>query len=168
MMRIRSLEKKDIPLRVKWLNNSSVNRLVGDEPGKSTTLTKQQEWYDAYQKDKAKRFFIICEEKIPIGMMGLSNISTQNKNADLFIAIGDDEYRGKGYGKKAMNWLIDFAFRELSLNKINLGVFEENEAAVNLYTRLGFEIEGRMKEEVYFDGKFHTFLSMALFERSRN
>jgi RimJ/RimL family protein N-acetyltransferase len=33
---------------------------------------------------------------------------------------------------------------------------------------MGFEVEGVMKEEMYFNGKFHNFLSMAIFERNKN
>ncbi len=168
MMQIREHKEKDIPLRVKWLNNPKVNKLIGDEPGKETNLQKQKEWFENYEKDENKKFFTICEDETPIGLVGLSNISKNNRNADLFIVIGEDDYRGKGFGKKAMKWILDFAFEKLKLNKVNLGVFEENESAVSLYKTLGFEIEGIMKEEVYFDKKFHNFLSMAIFERNRN
>ncbi len=167
-MKIREHRKEDIPLRVKWLNNTKVNKLIGDNPGQKTTLQKQKEWFKNYQKDKTKQFFTICEDDTPIGIIGLSNISKTNKNADLFIAIGEDNYRGKWYGKKAMNWLLNFAFKKLKLNKVNLGVFEENKPAINLYKSLGFKIEGTMKEEVYFDKKFHNFLSMAIFQKNRN
>ena len=168
MMKIREHTKEDIPLRVKWLNNPKVNKLIGDEPGKETDLQKQKDWFDNYEKDENKKFFTICDNELPIGIVGLSNISENNKNADLFIAIGEDEYRGKGFGKESMKWILNFAFEELKLNKVNLGVFEENESAVMLYKNIGFEIEGIMKEEVYFDGKFHNFLSMAIFKRNRN
>jgi RimJ/RimL family protein N-acetyltransferase len=87
------------------------------------------------KKLKTKIFFTICNDEFPIGIVGLSNINTNNKNADLFIAIGEDEYRGKGFGEKAMEWILNFAFDELKLNKVNLGVFEENEPAVNLYKK---------------------------------
>ena len=165
MLKIREHTKKDMPLRVKWLNNPKVNKLIGDEPGKRTNLQKQKEWFKNYEKDKTKKFFTICDDETPIGIVGLSNISKNNRNADLFIAIGEDAYRGQGFGKKALNWIVDFAFEKLKLNKINLGVFEENKTAINLYKSFGFEIEGFMKEEVYFAGKFHNFLSMAIFNK---
>ncbi|MBU4257010.1 GNAT family N-acetyltransferase, partial [Patescibacteria group bacterium] len=86
--------QKDIPYRVKWLNNPNVNRFVGDEVGQKTNLKKAKEWFADYQKVKNKKFFTICDDFKPIGFMGLSNISKHNKNADLFIAIGEDNYHG--------------------------------------------------------------------------
>ena len=163
MLKIRKHLKQDIPLRVKWLNNPNVNQFIGDELGQKTTIKKEQAWFDSYQRNPAKKFFTICEDKIPIGIMGLSNISDINQNADLFIAIGEDGYRGKGFGRQAMLWLINYGFNKLKLHKLNLGVIKANAPAVKLYLSLGFEIEGEMRDEVYTDGKFLNTYSMALF-----
>ncbi|MDP3043149.1 MAG: GNAT family protein [bacterium] len=166
MIKIRRHLQKDIPYRVKWLSNPNVNRFVGDEMGQKTNLKKEKEWFANYQKAKNKKFFTICDDSMPIGFMGLSNISKPNKNADLFIAIGEDDYHGKGIGKTAMEWIIDYGFNKLKLRKINLGVIKDNIPAVNLYKSLGFITEGKMKEEVFYKGKFHDFLSMAIFNRN--
>lgn len=47
-------------------------------------------------------------------------------------------YRGKGYGRKAMNLLEDRA-KELNAHKIKLHVFGYNRIARELYESLGFE-----------------------------
>lgn len=164
MLKVRPHSERDIELRVKWLNNPKVNRYVGEEIGKKTTLKKQKEWFADYKKDPNKKFFTILFDKIPVGFMGFSNISQVNKNADLFIMIGEDGYRGKGLGEQAMNWLIDYGFQKLKLHKINLGVIKDNKPAVSLYKKLGFAVEGEMKDEVFHDGKYYNFLSMALFK----
>jgi len=168
MIKIRRHLQKDIPYRLKWLNNPKVNKFVGDKIGQKTNLKKQKEWFSNYQKAKNKKFFTICDNLEPIGFMGLSNISKSNKNADLFIAIGEDDYRGKGNGRIAMEWLIDYGFNKLGLHKINLGVIKNNIPAVKLYQSLGFVIEGEMKDEVFHKGKYYNFLSMAIFSRSNN
>lgn len=163
MINIREHKKEDIPLRAKWLSDPKVNKFIGDEIGKSTTLEKEEEWFSKYQQSNDKKFFTILDDDKPVGFMGLKNISVTNKNADLFIAIGEESHRGKGFGKDAAKWLIDYGFSKLKLHKINLGVVKENVATVKLYKSLGFKIEGEMKDEVYGHGKFHDFISMALF-----
>ena len=168
MIKIRKHLEKDIPYRVKWLSNPNVNKFIGDELGQKTNLQKEKEWFANYLKNRNKKFFTICDNSKPIGFIGLSNISKPNKNADLFIAIGEDDYRGKGIGKIAMKWIIDYGFNNLKLHKINLGVIKDNVPAVNLYKFLGFVIEGEMKDEVFYKGKFYNFLSMAIFNRNQN
>lgn len=95
--------------------------------------------------------------------MGLSHIDKMNGNADVFIAIGDDNYRGKGFGTKAMQYLIKYGFTTLKLHKINSGVFSENAPAINLYKKLGFGVEGILKDEVYFAGRYHDQILMSIF-----
>lgn len=168
MIKIRPHQKEDIPYRVKWLNNPYVNKFIGDELGQKTNLKKEKEWFANYQNTRNKKIFTICDGAKPIGFIGLSDISKQNKNADLFITIGEDEYRGKGIGKIAMKWIIDYGFNKLELHKINLGVIEKNFPAVNLYKSLGFITEGKMKDEVFYGGKFYDFLLMAIFNRNQN
>ena len=168
MIKIRKHSEKDIPYRVRWLSNPSVNRFIGDELGQKTNLQKEKEWFADYKKAKNKKFFTICDNFKPIGFVGLSNISKPNKNADLFIVIGEDNYRGKGIGKIAMKWIIDYGFTKQKLHKINLGVIENNVSAVNLYKFFGFVTEGEMREEVFYKGKFYNFLSMAIFNRNQN
>ena len=163
MIKIKPQTRDDIKYRVKWLNDPTVNKYIGDTIGQCTTLKKQEKWFDDYKKVKGKKFFTIYDNDKPIGWMGLSNINKTNKNADIFLAIGEDEYRGKGYGKIALLWLIDYAFKKLNLHKINLGVIENNIFAIKLYKSVGFEVEGKMKDEVWHDGIYYNFLSMALF-----
>jgi len=79
--------------------------------------------------------------------------------------IGEDDYRGKGVGKIAMDWLMDYSFNKLKLHKINLGVIANNVPAVKLYKKLGFKIEGIMIDEVRYKNKYYNFYSMALFEK---
>ena len=165
MIKIREHKKEDVPLRVKWLSDPKVNKFIGDTIGQSTTLRKEKKWFKNYRKDKTKKFFTILDDETPIGFIGFSNINTTNKNADLFIVIGEDGHRGKGFGKDAAKWLIDFGFNKLKLHKINLGVVKENTPAVKLYESLGFKIEGEMKDEVFGHGIYHGFLSMALFSK---
>lgn len=168
MIKIRKHLQRDIPYRVKWLNNPNVNRFIGNELGQKTSLKKEKEWFANYKLDKNKNFFTICDDTKPIGFVGLSNISKQNKNADLFIAIGEDDFRGKGIGKIAIKWIIDYGFKKLKLHKINLGVIKDNTPAVKLYKSLGFSTEGEMKDEVFYKDRYHDFLSMATFNRNQN
>ena len=166
MLKIKNHTRVDLKYRIKWLNNPKVNKYLGDDHIKGTTLKKEKEWFNNYEKDKNKKFFTIYIDKQPIGLMGLSNIDKSNRRADLFIAIGEDDYRGKGYGRPAILWLINYGFNKLKLHKINLGVTEENVPAVKLYKKVGFKVEGRFKDEDFFDNTYHDSLSMAIFNKS--
>ena len=50
----------------------------------------------------------------------------------------DLKYQGKGYGKAALNLLIEKLKKEGKYNKIELEYYEENKAAEKLYLNAGF------------------------------
>ena len=67
------------------------------------------------------------------------------------FVIVDDTKRGKGYGKEMLQLAIKYAFEILKVEKITLGVFENNPAAYACYKSVGFrEIE--MEKPWYYRG----------------
>ena len=56
------------------------------------------------------------------------------------MLIGDKNYWGKGIGTEALNLLVDWAFRNLEISKIDLGVLRDNKAAIRVYEKAGFNI----------------------------
>ena len=166
MLKIRPYSEKDIPLRVKWENNPKVDRFISDEPGRKFTLKDIKAWFQNYRKNRNKKFFTICVGNVPIGWMGITHISKQNQNADLFIAIGEDAYRGRGYGKQALTWLVDYAFQKLKLHKVKADVIDGNRPSLALCKSLGFKKEGYMRDEVRVGGKWHGQYSLVIFAKN--
>ncbi|HEY8804088.1 MAG TPA: GNAT family N-acetyltransferase, partial [Clostridium sp.] len=70
-------------------------------------------------------------------------------------------YQNKGVGTTLMNALIDVADNWLMLVRIELTVFEDNERAINLYKKFGFEQEGIKRLAVIRNGKYENEYLMA-------
>lgn len=49
------------------------------------------------------------------------------------LAIPDPKLRGKGYGREVLNWVLEYAFLQLNLHRVEIGVFDFNENAYGLY-----------------------------------
>ena len=88
-----------------------------------------------------------------------------NRNAVLGIFIGDKEYRSKGYGKEAIELILDFGFNYLNLHEIKLDVMAFNERAQKCYKKCGFKEYGRRRESVYLNGKYYDVISMDILRR---
>jgi hypothetical protein len=93
------------------------------------------------------------DDDAPIGWVALDGIQWQHGTAMIAIGIGDAKHRGQGYGEEAMRLFIDFAFNEMNLYRIGLTVFEYNMRGVKLYERLGFVLEGTLREFMIRDGR---------------
>ena len=97
-----------------------------------------------------------------IGYCGISNISTQNKSAEYFILIGHDEYWNKGIGTQAGIQVMEYGFGVLQIHRIWLTVSECNYGAIGSYEKIGFKVEGRMREACQREGKYHDKIIMGI------
>ena len=70
------------------------------------------------------------------------------------IALGPD-YHGRGFGREAMQLLLNYAFNEVNLHRVQLSVFSYNAGAIKLYESLGFTHEGTFREWMQRDGRRH-------------
>ena len=142
MINFRPHQRTDISYRVKWLNNKNATAYAIDDPNHEATIAEQEDWFNHY-----KTFFTICDDQNPIGFMGLSSIDLEKKTGNVFIMIGEDEYRGKGIGNATLDFLLSSASKELGLTALTLEVNKLNEPAIRLYKSHGFrQIENLGKE----------------------
>lgn len=134
MINFRPLTKEDLPYRIKWLNDSEVNQFLGAVVRDGTDTEFHNKWFESYFADERagkRKIFMILDEEKPIGQVGLLDINQLDKNAELYIVIGEAEYRGKGIGKEAMKFIIDYGFSGLKLHRISLHVHAPNEPAID-------------------------------------
>jgi RimJ/RimL family protein N-acetyltransferase len=91
--------------------------------------------------------------------------NAENRRAELGIMIGEKEYWGHGFGTDTMLTLLRFAFEQMNLHKVTLGVFEFNERGLAMYTKLGFVEEGRFREDLFQDGRYWDLVRMSILRR---
>jgi len=65
-----------------------------------------------------------------------------------------EEWQGRGVGTALMEAVVNFADNWLNLSRLELSVFIDNQPAINLYKKFGFEIEGRSNQFAFRDGQY--------------
>jgi len=80
--------------------------------------------------------------------------------ADFWMAVRDDMV-GQGIGTELLECMLDSADKWLGLRRIELTVYCDNDAAVELYSKHGFEIEGKLIGYAYRSGMYADALCMA-------
>jgi putative acetyltransferase len=96
-----------------------------------------------------------------VGHAGLVHGKGRRSHAGgLFMAVHDD-LCGRGIGTALLAALIDAADNWLNLKRLELTVYVDNEPAIRLYKKSGFEVEGTRRADAFRDGKFVDTLMMA-------
>ena len=81
---------------------------------------------------------------------------------EIGILIGDKEFWNRGYGTDATRALVRWGFDGLNLNRIWLRVYEDNARAIRCYEKVGFRIEGRLRQDRFRDGRYLDTIIMAI------
>lgn len=159
---IRQLELGDEDYLHKWWNNGDMMEHAtfpfGVMQSKESIRRSIEEEIAKNGMFPEKKRFIICRTDTmePIGEMGYSDWSPRNQKCEFGIKICEVQEQGKGYGKDALYHFIDFLFRSLNLNKIELTSMVNNKRAHSLYKKLGFKEIGIVRQG-FFDSRIGAF-----------
>ena len=161
---LRALEKSDInETYLGWINDSEVTRymVTGIFP---SNMERLEEYYQHMTTSPNHVILAIIDKASEkhIGNITLNDINWIDRRANLGIMVGDKDLWGKGYGTEATKLMIQYAFDKLNLHKLWLGVYAFHKAAIRLYEKAGFEVEGCFKNELYRDGKYHDRIVMGM------
>jgi len=163
-VRLRAIEREDIPRFLKWLNDPGVRHYLSMYLPLSRA--QEEEWFERHLSDEGSRVFAIeTAEGEHIGNIGLHDINWKDSSADLGIFIGERGSWGQGYGTDAVRTLLGLAFQEMGLHRISLRVFDFNQRAIRCYQKCGFRQEGCLREAHFTEGRYHDVLLMGILAR---
>lgn len=164
MFHLRELERKDLPAINKWRNDPELIALLG-APFRYINLDVDIKWYESYMGNRgnAVRCAIIEDDSDDIlGLVSLVSINYMNQSAEFHIMIGDTQNQGRGLGTFAVNSMLNHAFNNMNLQRVELSVLEDNTRAKHLYEKCGFVYEGKKRKAKYKNGQFVDMLMYSI------
>jgi RimJ/RimL family protein N-acetyltransferase len=172
-VRLRSVELSDIEELVKGWNNLELRNLVGAASLGPTSRGEEEEWIKNTWKERQERrsFVFAIEEtsnKKLLGTVSLFNCDWINRSATLGIAIYDSENWGKGYGSEAIRLVLDFAFKNLNFNRVELETFDFNERAQRCFRKVGFKEIGGKRKARFIAGAYRDVIVMDVLREEWN
>jgi RimJ/RimL family protein N-acetyltransferase len=125
-------------------------------------------WLNA-NDDRSRVFFAIRSVGDPaiIGYIQIMNVDPVHRSSTIGIRIGDLAHRRQGKGREALSLAIGYCWNHLNLTRIALTVFSHNRQAISLYSSLGFQQEGVLRQANFIDGQWIDVVLMARLHPSR-
>jgi L-phenylalanine/L-methionine N-acetyltransferase len=97
-----------------------------------------------------------------VGQIGLETMQNpRRKHVGLIGMAVKDSHHGQGIGSRLLSSAIDLAENWLNISRVELTVYVDNEAAIALYKKHGFKIEGELIDYAFRNGKYINAYHMA-------
>jgi RimJ/RimL family protein N-acetyltransferase len=141
----------------RWQRDTEFHRLADGDPAELNSEKKIKAWAEKNIESgfnpERYPFSIrtLADDKL-IGFLGLW-LNLIHGEAWVGIGVGEREYWGKGYGTDAMKLGVQFAFMELGMQRVSLGLHEYNVRALKSYEKAGFKLEGRTRQDMLREGE---------------
>ena len=159
------LNTEHISLYTKWSNDPDIRRYSRNVIPWSIDEVKK--WSESEGESvKKKIIFEIWhrKDKKPIGSAGFSFINWFNRNANIFVSIGELDYWEQNIAPEVIKLLINYGFEELNFHKIYTSIFSPDKRSLRVAEKIGFKHEGTLKKQIYIDGEFVDELRFAIFQ----
>jgi RimJ/RimL family protein N-acetyltransferase len=156
------IKKEDMAYIYKWFSSSEFLKYYDYYPPVPLNKDEVNKTFNDYEKNEKSEVFAVRLDDTIIGVAGFDDIIKENQVATLFIGLGSEGERGKGYGRETMKLLLEYGFNDLNFHRIQLNVLEFNERAIALYEKFGFKKEGIFREFALRDGKRYNLLLYGL------
>lgn len=163
-VRLRGLVRDDVPVIASWSTRESWED-VSPAPWTGRTAEQALAEWDARPASDDVRFGVEVDGQL-VGSVSLWNVDLHNRNGHLGIVLAPAA-RGRGYGSAACRALVDYAFSERGLHRVQLEVLATNEAAIRAYLAVGFVEEGRLRESAWVRGGFVDEVIMSVLNPAR-
>jgi RimJ/RimL family protein N-acetyltransferase len=159
---LRPVRAGDLPVLRVWFDDPETMRFWGHPLPIVTERQFEEDLTGRFARFDDAGYFMITVEGKPIGRIDFENLENVMRSAEAMILIGEAAERGKGYGTDAMIALLRYLFHQRGLHRVSLTVIAWNDRATRSYEKAGFVVEGRYREDLYFDGRFHDQIAMAI------
>lgn len=162
---IREAVKEDAKAIIDFYN------FVGGETdflsfGKNEYVKNIQDYECLLDNTRNEKNSIILLAEMKNKIIGIASICSspkvRYKHTGEFGIVIEQKYWGLGLGKQIMENIINWAKDNGITRKINLVTNENNYRAIDLYKKIGFEVEGILKNNININGVYGNTIMMGL------
>jgi [ribosomal protein S5]-alanine N-acetyltransferase len=165
-IRLLTIDDAEELLQVQVENKDFFESYAMERPKDFYTLEthrKRLQMFTENAKQDLDYFFgIFTNDNDLIGTINLFAVmrgSIQSAFVGYFL---DEKHNGRGYTTEAVKLIVQYAFEELKLHRVEAGVMPHNIGSIRVLEKAGFEKEGLARKNVKINGKWEDHQQMAI------
>lgn len=160
---LRPFLKKDVNNLYEFKNDWEVIKTLGGL-SHGYSLEALERWIENIEGKENDIVWAIADRNNDecIGHIGLYNINYRDGKANKGTIIGYKDYMGKGIASEANSLILDYAFLQLRLHRVEATVLEDNQAIIHVKEKLGYKKEGVLRDHQFRNGKYHNAIIMGI------
>ncbi|WP_344398889.1 GNAT family protein [Streptomyces longisporus] len=153
------LEVDDAEVLQRWRSDPVAAYEIGVWPRSLSWLRERVE-RDLDDSDRDD-FLVLLPDGTPIGCTALIDQDLADGTAEVVMLLAP-EHRGQGHGADALDTMVDLAFGELPLHRLQAVTHTENTAALKVLAKSGFVREGVRRSACLHRGRRHDVAVLSL------
>ena len=139
LINFTDLTDEQILMVLCWRNDERVAKFMKN---KSVSEQEHRNFISNLKNDETKRYFLVKEDSDYIGVIDFVDIAADSCEFGIYA---NPELKGK----ILMQTIVEYAAKTLKVGELKSCAYNENEKAIALYGKFGFEIYGRDEQMSY-------------------
>jgi RimJ/RimL family protein N-acetyltransferase len=155
------MRQKHLSEVLSWRTQEDITRCLFtdlDQP----SLHKQWAWFNTVSLDPSCKYWVICDDDLPIGVLFITDLDRRNRRASYGFYIGRHEYRRLAGMIPPLFYNFAFNTSGLALHKLWFEAFAWNEPVILLHRSHGAKEVGVFKEHILKGGRWHDIVAFEM------
>lgn len=172
---------RDAEIESGWTHDAEYLSMLGTDLVRPLSVSQVKKKYTAIEKEAEEKknlfYFAIrlcsseaesadrtAQDERLVGFIRLYSVEWSNGHGMLQMGIGDPRDRNHGYGYESLRLLVNYAFTELNLFRLEAAIPEYNQVARHVFEKAGFCLEARLRQAINHHGQRWDLLYLGIIQ----
>lgn len=164
--KLRPWSMDDLPSLVKYANNPKIADNLSDGFPSPFTEADGSRFLQLFEQEESGLILCIDVDGEAAGSIGVHHrMDIHRKHVAISYWLAE-KYWGQGIISRVIPMAVDLAFEKYDINKVFACPFGKNKASHRVLEKCGFELEARLKDNIFKNGEFDDELLYVVYRNN--
>ena len=168
MISLREIREEDAEQMLEWMHDPDIQRgfrknMLSVTLEEARQFCRNAKLTEHPGQGQSVHLAVADDTDEYLGTISLKEINLEVRSAELAIVLRKKP-QGQEVGAEAIRLLLKKGFAEMGLHRIYLTVLADNIAAIRLYEKCGFILEGELRDHLFLNGRYVSWKLYGMLE----